>query len=370
MRALAYMLFAATTACAAAPVRPAPSPFVRAAGPDLRTQVEPMAADMADELQRGGRGLKLGVVEMNAGDATDPRLAAALAEHLQNALRRGGLRVIERARLEAAMGELQLSAGDLFQAGSGARAGKLLGLELAVTGTLYADGEDYRVHLRAVDVERGTVAYSGSFAIALSDDIRRLTGRLVPGTITVWAPAGTPVLVDGQSRTLSREGERFEASAGNHVLEVTLEDTTDTTEVLVPEGGNINLRPARVVPSTFETSIVTWNAVLPGSTGLEPEPAWVLAPAAGFYAALGAIVYDLNNPPRGFLSDRQQRAAERAFYANMRYDYYALGAFYALTLAGSVVQAARVKTAKPRIQWSVAPAWRAKEGALALHVAF
>lgn len=354
------------SACASAPVRTAPPATAAPAEAPLRAQVEPVAEAIAKAL--GGRAGRIGVV----APASEPgdEITGVLAEHLQNALLRSKLRVVERARLADAMKELRIAAGDLFDAGAAPRAGKLLGIDLLVTTVLAPDDGDWRWHVRVVEVASGALRYSGSFTLEPSDELRRLSGEPLPGTLVVHAPTGTPVRIGARSFVVESDSLSVALPAGTHAVEVELDGVAASTKVQVPERGTAELRPQVVRKSTFDSNFIFKNALIPGLTSFDPHGVWVLLPAAGFYASLAATLYDGSNRPNGFLTAEQQRASDQAYRADMVYDYAALGGFYALTLAGAAVQASQNSKSSTRIQWTLSPRLHEKGGALAFAMVF
>lgn len=88
-------------------------------------------------------------------DAAGPGVASLL---LTRFARTGAVRVVERSQLQAVLGELELSHSSAFDADTAVRAGKLVGAQYIVLGSLFA------VHLpqlsasvRVVDIETGEV---------------------------------------------------------------------------------------------------------------------------------------------------------------------------------------------------------------------
>lgn len=118
------------------------------------------AVQLADTLagQLGTAAKKIAVtsfIRLNEGEVA---LGAQLADELDSALFRKGRRItlVERRRLTAAVSELHLSAGDLFEAANVRRVGRFLGADAIIVGTIYA-GEGLNVVARAIRVETGDV---------------------------------------------------------------------------------------------------------------------------------------------------------------------------------------------------------------------
>ncbi len=71
------------------------------------------------------------------------------------------VRLVERARLQEVLHEVELEKSPYFDPRGAARLGKGLGAELIVTGQVFAEAAALRVDVRAIDVETGEVVYAG-----------------------------------------------------------------------------------------------------------------------------------------------------------------------------------------------------------------
>jgi hypothetical protein len=69
----------------------------------------------------------------------------------------GQFSVVERAKLATIMEEIQLGQTGAIDPATAQRAGKLLGAEIILTGTLAASGNEWNVNLRLVNTETGLV---------------------------------------------------------------------------------------------------------------------------------------------------------------------------------------------------------------------
>jgi TolB-like protein len=91
--------------------------------------------------------------------ATDPALAPVgdgLAEMLVSDLA-GSVELVERTRIQAVIGELQLQQSGLVDPASAQQLGKLVGATWVVTGGLTQSGSEVRLDTRVVAVETGEV---------------------------------------------------------------------------------------------------------------------------------------------------------------------------------------------------------------------
>lgn len=103
-------------------------------------------------------GRKIAVYELPdvSGRATPE--GKLVAERLTTRLARTGeFNVIERSRLEAAMKELNLASSGVIDPGTAARAGRILGAEAVVTGTLTRLNGKFEINARLIDTETGGI---------------------------------------------------------------------------------------------------------------------------------------------------------------------------------------------------------------------
>jgi len=74
----------------------------------------------------------------------------------------GSLRLVERARLNDLIAELELQRSDLVDPKTAAKAGKIVGADWILTGALQAVEPDLRLDARIVDVQSGTILGTGT----------------------------------------------------------------------------------------------------------------------------------------------------------------------------------------------------------------
>jgi TolB-like protein len=141
-----------------------------AAGTGLLPPLDRVVKELCSAKERVP-GRKIAVYEFTdiSGKARpEGRLAA---ERLTTKLARTGeFRVIERSRLEAGLKELQLAASGVMDEETALRAGKLLGAEATVTGTLVRINRKFELNVRMVDVETGSII-AGSMVLLDEADL-------------------------------------------------------------------------------------------------------------------------------------------------------------------------------------------------------
>jgi len=107
-------------------------------------------------------GRKIAVYEFTDISGRTRPEGRLVAERLTTELARTGeFQVIERSRLEAGLRELKLSAAGVIDEATALQAGRLLGAQAAVTGTLIRINGKFELNVRTIDVQTGGVI-SGS----------------------------------------------------------------------------------------------------------------------------------------------------------------------------------------------------------------
>ncbi len=104
-------------------------------------------------------------------------LKKGLAQMLITDLSATGVTVVERARLQEVLAELQLQKSGAVDAASAARVGKLLGASHLVMGGYYDLGGQLRVDARVVETETGKIL-KGVSAAGKVDDFASLQNKL------------------------------------------------------------------------------------------------------------------------------------------------------------------------------------------------
>ncbi len=86
-------------------------------------------------------------------------VAKYVQEDLTTALVNSGqFHVVERLKLQSVINELKLSQLGMIDSETAKQAGKLLGADVILTGTLAATGEEWNVNLRIINTETGLIA--------------------------------------------------------------------------------------------------------------------------------------------------------------------------------------------------------------------
>ncbi len=92
----------------------------------------------------------------------------------------GRFRVVERARLEASLGELKLGLNDLFDPTKTARLGQMIQAKGIAMGTITQQNDRYTINVRVVDIETGTQVLTAVATCGRSDELDRKYAQAGP----------------------------------------------------------------------------------------------------------------------------------------------------------------------------------------------
>ncbi|MDH5753362.1 MAG: penicillin-binding protein activator LpoB, partial [Deltaproteobacteria bacterium] len=107
--------------------------------------------------------------------------------------------VLDRAQTDKVMEELAFQQGGMTDAGAVAKVGKLLNVQLIVTGRITSLGGAFQLNVQMINVETAeierseNILHKGSFIELLGDNITRLAAKLS----RVEAPVGNSTMITG-----------------------------------------------------------------------------------------------------------------------------------------------------------------------------
>ena len=134
--------------------------------------IERLAGDKAlARIIKGGAGIKAGdtiriyldrktiaITDLTVINASGAEFGRYVQEELTTALVRSGqFRVLEREQLGAVLKEISLNQSGMVDRDSAKKAGRLLGADLILTGTMTRIGDDWSANLRLINTETGLV---------------------------------------------------------------------------------------------------------------------------------------------------------------------------------------------------------------------
>jgi len=151
-------------------------------------------------------------LDQGAGGQAYEGLGTALAGMITSDLAGApGLTLVERARLDALLGEIELGAGAYVDPATAQKLGKGLGAEYVVLGSYSVVGEQFVLDARLVNVEAGTVARAASAAGGIAGFVeveKTLVGGLLDGLQVTLAEDARKALL---ARAPTRDFDAFAA---------------------------------------------------------------------------------------------------------------------------------------------------------------
>lgn len=130
----------------------------------LESAMKEVAASLGPSLSESGLK-KLAVVEFTDLNGYRSALGPFLAEELTTQLfeaKPGAFDFVERQQLAKVLAEQKLTSSSLFEAGSIASVGKVLGIQAIVTGSIADLGEEIKVNTRVISVESARIVAAAS----------------------------------------------------------------------------------------------------------------------------------------------------------------------------------------------------------------
>jgi TolB-like protein len=151
------ILLAALTCALTAGAAPAPKDRIGARIAELASQIE-------EGLKAGGTKNTIAVLDFEdvTPKAKRRRLGRTFSDLLAAELsKRGGLELVERQRLDKVAAELKLNLSGAVDPATAKNVGKVLSVDMLLTGSVSELGDFYDVSVRVVSVEKGKVAAAG-----------------------------------------------------------------------------------------------------------------------------------------------------------------------------------------------------------------
>ncbi len=94
--------------------------------------------------------------------------------------------VVERAKLDAALKEMQLQSGDLFDEGSAVELGKMAGAEMVFFGSIFRLGNKELLSVKGMDIKTATLRYAkqekGGIESKLEKAIKLIAKQIIDET--------------------------------------------------------------------------------------------------------------------------------------------------------------------------------------------
>lgn len=158
------------------------------AAQDLEQGTVELAQQLATALQ--GQTKKVAIVEFTDLSGFQSILGQFISEELVTQLTSGSnagkFDVVERRLLARVLQEQQLTDSSLFDAASITKIGKILGIQVLVTGSIADLGTEIKINARAISVESAKVFAAAAIKITKTESVRQMmnqsAGRPTPGS--------------------------------------------------------------------------------------------------------------------------------------------------------------------------------------------
>ena len=130
---------------------------------------------------------RIAVADFTDSDGTVTKLGQFISEEFNTYLPEAGqgFEVIDRTRINTLIKENQLLRKGLTDPTAAAQLGKLANIEALIYGTITPFGENVRVNIKILDLQRGTILRSLTGSITRTADINRLLSEASVGGSTI-----------------------------------------------------------------------------------------------------------------------------------------------------------------------------------------
>lgn len=154
-------------------------PGAAGAAQDLEQGTVDLAQQLATALQ--GQTKKIAIVEFTDLSGFQSILGQFISEELVTQLtsgtNAGKFDVVERRLLARVLQEQQLTDSSLFDAASITKIGKILGIQVLVTGSIADLGTEIKIHARALSVESAKVFAAAAIKITKTESVRLMMNQ-------------------------------------------------------------------------------------------------------------------------------------------------------------------------------------------------
>ena len=117
--------------------------------------------------------------------------------------------VVERARLDAALKEMQMQSGDMFDESSAVELGKMSGAEMVFFGTIFRFGGRELLSIKGMDIKTATLKYAkqekGGNDLMLEKAVKLMAKQIIEETVGV---AGSAESLDTMERLRNKKAEK------------------------------------------------------------------------------------------------------------------------------------------------------------------
>ena len=178
--------------------------------------------------------------------------------------------VVERARLDAALKEMQMQSGDMFDESSAVELGKMSGAEMVFFGSIFRFGGKELLSIKGMDIKTATLKYAkqekGGTDIMLEKAVKLMAKQIIEETVGV---AGSAESLDTMERLRNKKGEKTvkynpaETKVLDKYINGKWEISPDSQEDMMyyyKQNKNIGILLVALGPSLFVAGTITMAA--------------------------------------------------------------------------------------------------------------
>jgi TolB-like protein len=185
------------------------------AAQDLEQGTVDLAQQLATALQ--GQTKKVAIVEFTDLSGFQSILGQFISEELLTQLtsgtNAGKFDVVERRLLARVLQEQQLTDSSLFDAASITKIGKILGIQVLITGSIADLGTEIKINARAISVESAKVFAAAAIKITKTETVRLMMNQSAGRPTLGSQDAGPRRLVQGSDVFFQNEFLRVDVAA-------------------------------------------------------------------------------------------------------------------------------------------------------------
>ncbi len=190
-------------------------------GADAAQDLEQGTVDLAQQLATAlqGQTKKVAIVEFTDLSGFQSILGQFISEELVTQLtsgtNAGKFDVVERRLLARVLQEQQLTDSSLFDAASITKIGKILGIQVLITGSIADLGTEIKINARAISVESAKVFAAAAIKITKTESVRLMMNQSAGRPTLASQDAGSRRQVQGSDVFFQNEFLRVDVSAAS-----------------------------------------------------------------------------------------------------------------------------------------------------------